>query len=297
MHKVILRSERNTDRLGALLSKIMSVKKCSIVSDFRTTAEDGRYTYSGYISRLKRKDHIDAIMKSDMIIMMDYAENPDDIIEALLLTDSIKKTVIVVQNAVRSIKWPLKIIDYDELLDKGHDLIPIASFYNDVVLDFLGGNREVVDGYNKYDGICHVCSDNMKQLTQFSTQLSNIKDVLPLDISFHNIIRFCKNQRLDGIDRLRLSALLIHRPLKETSAELNNRGLVEKTYWYLDDEEWSKLLDAIKIAGYPCVITHYTNGNQNSVPDVAMKRSHMLAFINDDNIFMTVTMKKPVVHA
>ena len=121
----------------------------------------------------------------------------------------------------------------------------------------------------------------LKQLTQ----LSNIKYVLPLDISFRNILRFCKNQRLD---RLHLSVL--YRPLKETSAELNDCWLVEKTYWYLDIDEWSKLLDAIKIAGYPCIITHY--GNPDSIPDVAMKRIHMLTFINDDNIFMTVTMKR-----
>ena len=102
------------------MSKIMSSKKCAIISYLLgTTAEDDRY-----ISHLNRKDYIDTIMKSDMI---DYTENTDDIIEALFLTDNIKKTVIVVQNAVRSIKWPLKIIDYDELIYKRHDLIPIAT--------------------------------------------------------------------------------------------------------------------------------------------------------------------------
>lgn len=287
-------SQKSYEQLNLIYQMLRKEYKTAVIdpSEKDDLGTDNIYTPYGFINRIQRKDHIDAIMKSNMIIIL--GENNGKKLDVSIIRNilfnamQIKKNCVIINPLGKIQDYPITYINIDRLSEMGAFLIPVNSFYTEIVMKFLGGNNEV-QGYNKYDGICHIVCNDLKILNEFSTKISNIKDILALDVGLKNIVKFCKNQSVPGVDHMNLSALLIHRPLKETSVEIDADDLVKKTYWYLDENEWKMLMDSLPYAGYPTIITHLIKGNdvESSIPNSVLNRSHLLMKINDDGIFLT----------
>ena len=314
MTSVVISCEKSHEEMKKLVKMVLAKRRCVIIrGDAMETGngDDSVCTLRGFVSRVQRNDHIEPIQNADLVLIyvpwLQAAENIDKVSfmscsSAVYCAQQLHKTVLIAgannwlaEQMKKYFSHAVEVIDYDALIHKGGSLMLRSEFYDEIVLREMGGNNEI-HGYNQYDGVCQVVCEKLSRLNDFANGLSNVKDVLSLDVSFENVVKFCKNQAMPGVDRMNLSALLVNRPLKETGESVGMDGLTDKTYWYLDDGEWKLLMDALQEAGYPVIITHVLKDGdfRSAIPQAVLDRSHLVINVCKNDLFLEVLHRRVV---
>lgn len=158
-----------------------------------------------------------------------------------------------------------------------------ADFYDMIVLGQMRGQQSLM-GTLQNGPVYQLISDNMPVLSQFVAQLNTIKDILPLDIKWGNILKWCRNVQLG--ERLDLSCVLINQPLKEVNSSIGSDGMIDKQYAFLQEQDYKTLIDHLRSTRYPVLIASMVNKNWE-MEEYIIRQSDGILYVRNDR-FMEI---------
>ena len=222
--------------------------------------------------------------------------------EAFVASAKLRKDIVLTVPSMKEfnriseeVKKLFEVFDIESLAESGQSLVLKKDFYDDIILQGMGGNNEVQGG-NEHDGVCQLVCGSLKRLNEFVSYLGQHKDVLLLDVKLENILRWCRNQTVPGIERMELAAVLINCPLVEAESFLDEEGLIRKMYEHLNDGNYRDLMEHMSLAGYPYVIANVVREvNQAGkgsrmyavdLPQWVVNSSHYVVRVMSNDLFL-----------
>lgn len=169
--------------------------------------------------------------------------------------------------------------DLQQIMSSGGYVMPWDDVYKEIILRSMGGQAEL-EGHGLWDGKMLLTAQSEGSLEQMTAELGSVKDIIELDVDYENVMKWCRNCCLPGVERLDLAAVLLNKPLHGVS------GCRPE----LTEHDWEDLMNAMDEAGYPYIIaTELLPGKGwSSVPSNVISRcTHVVQVLTND-IFVAV---------
>lgn len=269
-----------------------------ITSSDRSSPSTGEYSMWNLPLMWQRNDQVQRIRDCDAVIfdglrLEKCLRNPngpqtkdwEQMLVCFKLVSRNRKSIIFM-NVLTCVLEPLRaaLPCYDEFAFDGaaRHLVLKDDFYDACVLHAMNGNSEVL-GYEGVDGLAEIVGDQQR-VYGVAQWLDGIKDVLELNTSYENLVSLLVNMP----DDVRVSMLMLNTPLVESNVSLGDDHLVDKTYWYMNIDQWETLMHAVTVARRPVAFVYDWEHREHVPKQILGKFSLSVVVPRYSNLFLHV---------
>lgn len=241
-----------------------------------------------FVSMVRRKEvQLHAVEACDVIIFVsDFLRPAENMHELLYLAMTVSDEVLLVHHDAMQAKNILgndlskafETFNIQDMQRVGGYVMPWKAMYDRLILQRMGGENEL-RGYNEMDGKMQLVATSDGSLQQITEELGRVKDIIELDLDYENVLKWCRNCMLPGVERLDLAAVLINMPAHGAPMRPE-----------LTPDDWSRLMDHLDDAGYPYIISSVLHPKLgwHSLPDEVITRSTHVVQVLSNDLFVAV---------